>query len=330
VSVPRRALPVWVVPIGAALISGGASVVPLAAQQRSIDAITLADLASGSLTSLGGCAGNSQTTGPGGGTPTVIAGLPSLPGSGPNASERQWYFSGSLGAVAALKAVGVDDTRRPPLVVAAARTHFVPANSCAFDAFLTARTAIATAAAVVAEARWFFTPGSPAAPALEAGIGLATRGEHAADAGIHPDATLRFAATTPNLYPLSVGPIMDRLLGWRSPKLEVRARIFGGGAVGIQREPGVAQASGAVSQVGGTGLFSLLHFPVSIVGGVTQALGAIPRDQMQASRTVGLAYRLNCCERNLWLVVRISDEAGRDIKRTSYSFELAHILLGGR
>ena len=303
---------------------------PLAAQQRSIDAITLADLASGSLTSLGGCVASAPLIGPGGGAPTVIAGLPSLPGSGPSPSERRWYFSGSLGAVTALKAVGVADTRRPALAIATARAHFVPANSCAFDAFVTGRTTVTTAAAIVAEARWFFSPGSPVAPALEVGLGAGTVGAHAGDVGMHPDATLRLAATTPNLYPLSVGPIMDRLLGWRSPRLELRARIFGGGAVGIQREPGVAYTAGAVSQVGGTGMFSLLHFPVALVGGVTRALGAIPRDQMQSSETVGLAYRLNCCDDNLWFVPRITHEAGRDIKRILYSFELAHLLIGAR
>ena len=303
---------------------------PLAAQQRSIDAITLGDLASGSLTSLGGCVASSLLNGPGGGAPSGIAGLSAIPGSGLGPSERRWYMSGSLGAVSWLKASGVTDTRRPPLGVASARMHFVPLNSCAFDAFVTGRTTVTTAAAIVAEARWFFSPGLPAAPALEVGLGAGTIGAHAGDVGIHPDATLRLAATTPNLYALSVGPVMDRLLGWRSPKLELRARVFGGGAVGLQTESGVAKTAEPVSQVGGTGLFSLLHFPVSIVGGVTRALGAIPRDQVQSSETFGIAYRINCCDRNAWLVIRTSRELAHDIKRTSYSMELAHLMLGAR
>lgn len=293
-------------------------------QQRSLGAITLGDLASGSLTSLSLCGKAAPL--PNEGVTPAIPSLPSIPGdSGP--VVRNWHFAGALGGAAGVRDVQRNGERS--VALASGRVHFTPAGTCAFDAFLTLRGAAPTAAAAVLEARWVVGPRLGSVPAFEAGIGATSGGSRAGDADVRPDATLRFTASTPNLAVLA-DPILARLLGHRAPRFDVRARLFGGAAVPVQAEPDGSRSRAVFSQVGGTGLFSILHVPVSLVAGVERSAGEVPANRPLSRETAGLAWRLRCCDDNAWIVARATRLAGNGMTVTAWSLEFAHLLVGSR
>lgn len=307
--------------VGAVLL--GSVPTRVAAQQRSLDAITLGDIASGSLSSLSLCGTQAPRRAA---IQPEIPGLPTIPGdSGPVA--RDWHFAGALGGAA-----GVRDAQRTgarSVALASGRVHFTPRATCAFDAFLTVRGSAPTAAAAVAEFRWVVAPRIGSVPAIEAGIGATTGGARAGDADVRPDATLRVTASTPNLA-IFGDPILSRLFGHRAPRLDVRARFFGGAALPVQAEPDGTKSTKIFSQVGGTGLFSVLHFPVALVAGIERSAGEVPAGRPLSRETGGLAWRPRCCNDNAWIVARATRLTGNGTAVTAWSLEFAHLLAGSR
>ena len=314
----------------------------LHAQFRISDALTWADAASGAWSSLiAACP--ATRTGPGGGAPTTLPGLPQTPGA-PRAAT--WYFAGAIGG----GAFHADASGRNSRGAAAAewRAHWAPQERCRTDLFFTVSGLSNGAATATLEGRYRLAPGNTLAPIIEAFAVPPVGG-----AG-EPDATaVRFGARAailaPNTYEYTVQPLLRLALGDRSPHLDIKARVFGGWNAftgdywmplppnpppGLYGTPAVLRVpwggGGNFTDVGGTALVSLLHIPVSLIVSSEHVLGGMqPVRHPRARDAIGIAHRLPGHDKNLWLVVRA--ERLRDLETTTtYGIELAHLLLGSR
>lgn len=259
------------------------------AQQRVMDALIAADYASGSLSAL-------QCTAS---LPELPA-LPPMPGS-TSPRPREWFFAGELGAAG-------DSHRTYGTVLLRAR--FVRDAWCAFDLGITAAGTTSGAASGTLDLRYLLGRNSWA-PAIELGTSLRTRGTHAADAGAGPDASARLSATTPNLWATTIGRIGEPALGAWWPRLDLRARMYGG-----------VDASSRF-QAGGVLVANLLHKPVALLAS-SEHDGAAARDGLAA------AYRMPCCGDFGWLIGRALRHRGGLIQTIEYRLEFAQLVLKAR
>lgn len=309
---------------------------PAAAQYRVIDAITLADIASGSLTALGASCKSTSVPTPGDLPP--IPGLAPLPGLTP----KQLYFAAAGG-------FGVFETDAAGLGgrgvgLAEARAHWVPPSMCRFDGFVGVNGTTLGALSATIEGRLLLLPGRAFAPALElvAAEGMGGSGDIE---NLGTRMVARLSATTPNLYALTIGRIGQALIGERFPKLDLRARLYAGWAsfrgdywrplpplaYEISKDLRVKWGGGgSYTEAGGTAQFGTLHVPVSLLVSSEHVIGGyLPVHRPRARDAIGLAYRLPGFNKNSWLVARV--ERRRDlVTTTSYRLEVAHLALGAR
>lgn len=262
------------------------------AQQRVMDALIAADYASGSLSAIQ-CSAS---------LPELPA-LPPMPGAaaGANVRPREWFYAAALGAAG--------DSHRA-YGTAVARARFVRDAWCAFDLGITAAGTTSGAVSGTLDMRYLLGR-NVWAPAIELGASVRTSGTRARDAGAGPDASARLSATTPNLWAATVGRLGEPALGNWWPRLDLRARLYGG----------INESS--EFQAGGVLVAHLLQKPVALL--VSSAHdGAAARDGL------GAAYRVPCCGDFGWLLARaVRHRSGRTAS-TEYRLEFAQLVLSTR
>ncbi len=273
--------------VGVVCIAGTAG-----GQQRVMDALIAADYASGSLSAIQ-CSAS---------LPELPA-LPPMPGAaaGSVVRPREWFYAAALGAAG--------DSHRT-YGTAVARARFVRDAWCAFDLGITAAGTTSGAASGTLDVRYLLGRNAWA-PAIELGASIRTSGTHASDAGAGPDASARLSVTTPNLWAATVGRVGEPVLGDWWPRLDLRARLYGG----------IDESSEL--QAGGVLVANLLQKPVALL--VSSAHdGAAARDGL------GAAYRVPCCGDFGWLVARaVRHRSGRS-SSTEYRIEFAQLVLSTR
>lgn len=326
---------------GAALIVMSALAMPAVAQQRIADALSFADIASGSLTGLAAACDRTRQA-PRGGVSPMLPELPMLPMGGPSPSNRQFYFAAAAGAAV----LDMDAALRDGHGVGQfqARAHFVPRALCWLDAFAVVYASTSSALAGTVQLRILPLPDSWFAPAIELAAGQIFGGANE-PGQIDLKFSARVSATTPNLYALTIGRVTEMLLHEQSPKLDFRARLFVGRAsfaedywmqnvvcadVGGNTCLRMSRNGGGVyNEIGGTAFVSMLHIPVSLLATTEQIDGVIPISRPPARESLGLAFRLPGHNRNLWLVARV--ERFRDrVTTNGFRLELTQLLLGAR
>lgn len=263
-----------------------------------------------------------------------------IPGAAASPSERAWYFAGSLGMAAFdLNSAGRDGRG---VGVAELRAHRLFDNGCRLDGSITLNGTSSTAFAGTAALRFLIWPGNDFAPAIEAAYSRSTGGPHESDSGVDANWAGRFSIGTPNLYALTLGRVTDLLLKERSPKLDIRARLYTGAALFAGNQLGycgnafstgqceTANHGGTYQDIGGIATFTVLHIPVSLLISTEQVfVGSHPKYRAQALDGLGVALRMPGFNRDLWLVARA--ERNRDFgTTTTYRLELTHLLLGAR
>lgn len=262
------------------------------AQQRVLDALIAADYASGSLSAIQ-CSASLPDL------PT----LPQMPGAaaGSVVRPREWFYAAALGAAG--------DSHRT-YGTALARARFVRDAWCAFDLGITAAGTTSGAASGTLDVRYLLGR-NVWAPAIELGVSLRTSGARASDAGAGPDASALLSATTPNLWATTVGRVGEPVLGDWWPRLDLRARLYGG----------IDESSEL--QAGGVLVAHLLQKPVALL--VSSA-----HDGASARDGLGAAYRVPCCGDFGWLVARAVRHRSSRTASTEYRFEFAQLVLSTR
>lgn len=297
-------------------------VTPAFAQGRILDSTTVAEGAARAMAPPTPSCGPSLAN-PNGGSVTTQAGLTPIPGSA-NPSDRRWYAAGFVGAIVTREVPATGDREIETRVSGSGRLHYA---ACSVDVFVTGTAVTSPAAAITSEVRWNIVPGSSLAPGLEIGLGVFTDKARATDLAVNQNTTLRLGATTPNLYALTLGPILHGIIGDGYPRFDIRARLWTGEASLLQKDQGIYLRT-PFPQVGVTLPIPVLHFPFSLLLAKEWSFHSIPTQQPRDQFTWGLSIRLPSALRATWIVAKRTHSTRLGADMTSYSINLVNLNLG--